>query len=379
MFCFVECTQNLTDSIKNQKFVYNKSIESGEGMRKLQFKKILSILDAIEIQGIAYKDAAVKVYDTLANEYFSMKMEEIKQILDFLKQKKLLKDSSNGIDLSPAATVYAKSNQNSGLEALSIFESFIHDEQIFSFYQMQAKENKFINRDEVLRYIDHESFQFMTQTSLFEYEQDQIRFHPKLMRGIQDIVEEYRNEEPPLVSVTLTALYTSTIVAHEDLRIDYKNTNAKMIDYEAKHVILSIIPRKGIPHDRDETKALQSFYKDTLFHEFDHACPICNISIAHMLIASHIKPFRDCAHIFEAIDHNNGLLLCRNHDYLFDQGYISFDDRGYIIISEELLNMNNLETSFVIHKNYRLNEIYLTKNRRLFLQYHREHILKKSM
>lgn len=89
-----------------------------------------------------------------------------------------------------------------------------------------------------------------------------------------------------------------------------------MLNYKYKQTILSIIPRRGIPHDRDETKALQSFYKDTLFHEFDHACPLCGINIPHMLIASHIKPFRDCAHIYEAIDHNNGLLLCRNHDYL---------------------------------------------------------------
>ena len=52
--------------------------------------------------------------------------------------------------------------------------------------------------------------------------------------------------------------------------------------------------------------------------------------------------FRDCAHIYEAIDHDNGLLLCRNHDYLFDQGYFTFDENGYIIFSEELLDKDCL-------------------------------------
>ncbi len=151
-----------------------------------------------------------------------------------------------------------------------------------------------------------------------------------------------------------------------------------MIDYKYKNIIHGIIPRKGIPHDRDETKALQVFYKDTLFHEFDHSCPICGINIPHMLIASHIKPFRDCAHIYEAIDHDNGLLLCRNHDYLFDQGYFTFDENGYIIFSEELLEKDNLDSAYSLRKNYRLAECYLSENRMKFMAYHREFIFHRN-
>ena len=356
--------------------MYNNSKESGEAMRKLQFKKLLNILDAIEIQGISFESAPVRLYEEIANEYFSLKMEEIKIFLDYIKEKQILKVSANGIDVSPAATIYAKSNQNSGVEALSIMESFAHDEKIYSFYMMLAKENTFITRKDALAYIDQESFQFMVQTALFDFDQDNFRFQPKLLRGIHDILDEYNKTADLLVSVTLTVLYTSSIVAHDDMRIDYKNIKSDMIAYDNKNVILSIIPRCGIPHDRDETKALQSFYKDTLFHEFDHACPMCGINIAHMLIASHIKPFRDCAHIYEAVDHNNGLLLCRNHDYLFDQGYITFDEQGYILLSEDILKREGLMTSFVLRKNYRLPQQYLTNNRKLFLQYHRAHIFK---
>lgn len=347
-------------------------------MRKLQFKKILSIIDAIELRGIMFHNASISLYEEMADEYFSMKLPEIKEILDFLRDKKILKDTKNGIDLSPAATIYAKSNQNSAIEALSIFESFINDDSICGFYKQQIRTNPFITKEYALRFIDMEALQLMTQTILFEVDAETMRFHPKLLKGINDILHEYLCKKPPLVSVTLTALYTASIVAHEDMRIDYKNTKYDMVDYDTKNVILSIIPRRGIPHDRDETKALQAFYKDTLFHEFDHACPICRINIPHMLIASHIKPFRDCAHIYEAIDHDNGLLLCRNHDYLFDQGYITFDNKGYIIISKALLERENMEDSFAIFKNYRLPELYMTKNRSLFMKYHREHIFKDA-
>lgn len=341
------------------------------------FKKILTILDTIELYSISLHDTPLKVYEILVNDYYSLKLSELRDFIDYLYIKKILKVSENGIDLCPAATIYSKSNQNSGVEALSMLESFILDPKVFSFYQKQIKNNTFKTKEEVLTYMDFDTLQFLLQTTLFEVQQEKICFQPRLLKGITSIVQEYKENEIPLVSITLTALYTSSIVSHEDPRIDYKNTALPMIPYRYQKVITAIIPRKGIPHDRDETKALQAFYKDTLFHEFNHACPICGICIPHMLIASHIKPFRDCAHIFEAIDHNNGLLLCRNHDYLFDQGYIAFDDKGYIIISEELLSYDNLKESYGIAKNYRLPQEFMTENRRLFFKYHREHIFKK--
>ena len=75
-----------------------------------------------------------------------------------------------------------------------------------------------------------------------------------------------------------------------------------MVNLECKDFLLKIMPKRGIPTNRDISKDLQVFFKDTLMHEFDRTCPICGIHMPHKLIASHIKPFRDCAHIFEAAD-----------------------------------------------------------------------------
>ncbi|WP_416325932.1 HNH endonuclease [[Eubacterium] hominis] len=346
-------------------------------MRKSVFKKVLAIIDAIELQGISFESSPIKVYEEIANDYYNLKLSELKHVMEYLKEKHFIKDDKNGIDLTPAATIYSKSNQNSAVEALGLFESYMLDDRIHEFFSKQIRSNEFLTKNEVLEYVDRESLEYMFQTTLFEVEQEKLRFHPKLLKGISDILREYKEKQKPLISCFLTALYTSSIVAHEDLRIDYKNTMEIMNDYKHKEVILSIIPRRGIPHDRDETKALQVFYKDTLFHEFAHECPICNINIPHMLIASHIKPFRDCAHIYEAIDHNNGLLLCRNHDYLFDQGFITFDDHGYIILSRKLMDIEDWEHKFSLRKNYQLPEKLMTEDRVKFLTYHRKHIFIK--
>ena len=54
------------------------------------------------------------------------------------------------------------------------------------------------------------------------------------------------------------------------------------------------------------------------------------LSNKDFLIASHIKPWSKCKSN-QKLDVNNGLLLCPNHDRLFDEGWISFDEIGKII------------------------------------------------
>lgn len=62
-------------------------------------------------------------------------------------------------------------------------------------------------------------------------------------------------------------------------------------------------------------------------------CAVTGYKTPSMLIASHIKPWRDSDNQ-ERLDTYNGLLLTPNLDKAFDAGFISFDSRGKILISE---------------------------------------------
>ena len=66
-----------------------------------------------------------------------------------------------------------------------------------------------------------------------------------------------------------------------------------------------------------------------------HGCAISQCPFTWMLIASHIKPWRD-ADNQERLDTYNGLLLLPNYDKLFDLGYISFTQTGKIMYSRLL-------------------------------------------
>lgn len=341
-------------------------------MKKLMFKKILSILDLIEIHGIQEKNLKAAILKELNKEQIYYKDINLDAWIVYLCKYRYLKDTKRGADLSPCATIFSKADSNSRMEALSLFECCYQSDAYRSTFAALLQRS--IHKVDLYGYFDEFSYSLLTQTSLFSEKEDFVSLRKEYIEDISSIMAEYENGSP-LLSVTLCARYTSSIVAHEDVSIEYKNLSNSMVPYKELSTIIKIIPRRGVPNDRNETKALQTFYKDTLFHECDHACPICEIDIPHMLIASHIKPFRDCAHIYEAIDHNNGLLLCRNHDYLFDQGYISFDDEGRLLISQELRKRGEL-SSYVLQEDFYLPYELLSEERRLFLAYHRSHIFK---
>lgn len=77
----------------------------------------------------------------------------------------------------------------------------------------------------------------------------------------------------------------------------------------------------------------QGKFRTKLILKYGCRCMICGISNKDLLIASHIKEFAECQN-GEHIDVSNGLLLCANHDKLFDKHLITFDKLGKIQISK---------------------------------------------
>ncbi|WP_306298946.1 HNH endonuclease [Bacillus sp. OV166] len=90
----------------------------------------------------------------------------------------------------------------------------------------------------------------------------------------------------------------------------------------------------------------------------------------HFLIASHIKPWSK-SNNQERLDVDNGLLLCPNHDALFDKGYISFDDDGRILISECL----DAGTLVFLNINQSM-RIGINEGQQHYIKWHRENIFK---
>ena len=114
----------------------------------------------------------------------------------------------------------------------------------------------------------------------------------------------------------------------------------------------------------------QSDLRDILLNN-KICCEICCIRNKELLITSHIKPWVK-SNKFEKLDSENVLLLCSIHDALFDKGLISFSDDGSIIISTLLDSSDRV----LLHLTGEEKILVDSKNKKEYLKFHRENILK---
>lgn len=200
-----------------------------------------------------------------------------------------------------------------------------------------------------------------------------------LLSTLPSILEQYQSERNLVVSTTLNILQFdvfSKIFGY------YKYINHLEIDYVAlekyynKHLVREFKELKITPNNGRRHSEIQDIFRKSLLVEFEYRCAICNISDKEDLIASHIVPVRDTDNLMMSGDYHNGLLLCRNHDRLFDQGMITFSQDGNIIISTliEPESYNKL----LITPNIRLAKRYLLHERINFLRYHQDKIFRKE-
>lgn len=136
---------------------------------------------------------------------------------------------------------------------------------------------------------------------------------------------------------SITTTYETHNVYFAALNPSYDSVLAHQIQYE--------IISKDVNHDDIAAVILQNTLKNNAISGMDierivkarvtqgsfrrllllecHHCNLCDISTTSVLRASHIKEWSESTRE-ELIEANNGLLLCANHDALFDRHLISF-------------------------------------------------------
>lgn len=104
----------------------------------------------------------------------------------------------------------------------------------------------------------------------------------------------------------------------------------------------------------------------------EKACRVTGVDNPTHLIASHCKPWRHSTND-ERLDGENGLMLTPSIDHLFDRGFISFEDKGRLIISP-VADHDALER-MGIDTRHDVNVGEFSSGQRNYLDYHRNRIL----
>lgn len=134
---------------------------------------------------------------------------------------------------------------------------------------------------------------------------------------------------------------------------------------------------KTDPEKRTEIETLikarqgQGRFRQKLL-ELYSSCPLTDLDVRSLLIASHIKPWSKCNNE-ERLDPFNGLMLAPNIDALFDSGLITFDADGTIKISPkiDLENQKRLGISPDM-------KLKIEPESEKYFEYHRNHVFQKE-
>ena len=177
-----------------------------------------------------------------------------------------------------------------------------------------------------------------------------IAVHPKAIHSIRELKTEAFD--------TFLVNYSIGFDAFDDDM--HEHTLKKRTDIPETEKSQQVMARRG-----------QGAFRNNVFQR-EVKCRITGVSSLEHLRASHIKPWR-LSNDIEKLDGNNGLLLSPHVDHLFDQGYISFEINGSLLVSPNL--SSDVLVRWKIDQN--LNAGRFSSEQENYLQFHRKYVFKK--
>ena len=169
-----------------------------------------------------------------------------------------------------------------------------------------------------------------------------------------------------------------TIILSDGFAADLADTKMDMLDKDNTS-------EEGKKHIKDnkytlalaKVRTVQDEFKKSLLRVTPHKCPVCGFNFEKMLTASHIMPYAKCEDTEDAMNPNNGLLMCPMCDKLFESQdglYITIDSSdGHIRYVDEIKNFKWLKYI----QGVKIEEEYLTDDRKKYLKWHNTEFLKK--
>jgi len=137
---------------------------------------------------------------------------------------------------------------------------------------------------------------------------------------------------------------------------------------------------RDLPEGKDklsETKARvgQYFFRSSVLAAYRNECCITGIKLPNLLIASHIKPWKDSNCKTERTNPCNGLCLNALHDKAFDKGFITIDENYRIVFSSAMEDIEMDDDTREWFYSYKNKEIVLPdkfKPGKNFIEYHND-------
>ncbi|MBB1306723.1 HNH endonuclease [Pseudoalteromonas sp. SR43-5] len=147
---------------------------------------------------------------------------------------------------------------------------------------------------------------------------------PKLFAQNKSVSQKYMVKLPSAAGVFLLGL-----VGDDALNIQY--SIASNSDRDSNQTV----PEGYNKEVAAKARVGQGKFRQNVMALWNDTCAVTGLDIKMLLTASHILPWQ-LSNPHQKVDKFNGLALSPNIDKLFDKGFISFDEKGDILIKNSL-------------------------------------------
>lgn len=113
----------------------------------------------------------------------------------------------------------------------------------------------------------------------------------------------------------------------------------------------------------------QKFRRD-LMPLWEGKCALCGINLPELLRVSRSKPWKDSTNV-ERLDPYNGVLLCANHDALYDKGLIAFDGQGRLHVSSVIC-----DEDYLMYGLEPMTKIQIHSQNKMYFKWHKKNIFR---
>lgn len=121
----------------------------------------------------------------------------------------------------------------------------------------------------------------------------------------------------------------------QKIRAEYTGISINELN-KAFTVDIELLPNGSDVITETKRRVGQYFFRTAVLTAYGNSCCVTGLKAPELLVASHIKPWKDSDEKTERTNPKNGLCLNALHDKAFDRGLLTLDKNYRVIVSDRL-------------------------------------------
>lgn len=122
----------------------------------------------------------------------------------------------------------------------------------------------------------------------------------------------------------------------QKIKAKMKQASVEEVVANEMHIELTDLPAGEYRDRMMKNRVGQYFFRTAVLSAYRNRCCVTGIVLPEVLVASHIKPWKDSDAKAERTNPSNGLCLNALHDKVFDRGLITLDKHYCVVNSSKL-------------------------------------------